>query len=86
MENIYKIEALKITREHYHGGIKDLDLAQKSAQVTVKNIIKEILEEYTNDENHDRVIFYNKVLEELDNLWKMPDDYHLKVVSSKNII
>jgi len=86
MENIYKIEALRITREHYHGGVKDLDLAQKSATVTVKNIIKETLEEYTNDENHDRVVFYNKVLEELKDLWKMPDDYHLREVSSKNVM
>ncbi len=86
MENIYKIEALKITRRHYHEGIKDLDLAQKSAIVTVRSIIKETLEEYTNDENHDRVVFYKKVLEELNGLWKMPDDYHLKEVPSKCVV
>jgi len=85
MEEVFKTEALRITREHYHAGIKDLDLAKQSAIVTVKNIIKETLGEYTNDENHDRVIFYNKVLEELKDLWKMPDDYNLNNKKDKTI-
>lgn len=74
MKNEFKKEALRITKEHYHIGVKDLDVANKCAIVTVKNIISETLKEYTNDENHDRVSFYNKVLTELDHLFDIKND------------
>jgi len=66
--NIYKSEALRIMREHNNQGV-ELELCQKCAIVTVKNIIKEILQEYTNDENHDRVTHHNLVLNELNHIF-----------------
>lgn len=71
---IHKKEALRITKEHYNSGCVDLDTAQKCAIVTVNNIIKETLEEYTNDENHERVEFHKKVLDELNHLFDIPNN------------
>lgn len=72
MNNIYKIEARRIMREHskklegIYVGTETLEIFNASAKVTVEQIIKETLEEYTNDENHERVLYYQKVLNELE--------------------
>lgn len=39
--------------------------AMKVATITADEIIKETLSEYTNDENHDRVKYWNEVKEEI---------------------
>ena len=73
--NIYKSEALKLMREHQEH-TKNLEVSQKCAIITVNNILKETLFEYTNDENHDRVIHYELVLNELENIFAIPEDCH----------
>lgn len=64
MENIFKADALRIIYEHQFI-VSDFQTAKKCAVVTIRNIIKETLEEYTNDENHERINHYGKVLEEV---------------------
>lgn len=73
--NIYKSEALRFMREHQEY-CNDLEVSQKCAIVTVKNIVKETLEEYTNDENHERITHYNLVLNELNHIFDVPDNCH----------
>ncbi len=66
----YLKNALQIIYEHIFI-ISDFETAKKCAVVTIRNIIKETLQEYTNDENHDRILHYTKVLEEVQNLKKV---------------
>jgi hypothetical protein len=48
-------------REHQEC-CNNIEISQKCAIITVKNIIMETLQEYTNDENHDRINHYNLIL------------------------
>lgn len=42
--------------------------AKLYAQKICDRVIYETLTEYTNDENHERVVFWNKVKEEIENI------------------
>lgn len=66
--NLYHREALRIMRLHnIHE--RPLEETQAHALVTVGMIITETLECHTNDENHDRVMHYQEVKKELENIF-----------------
>jgi hypothetical protein len=50
-----------------NGNFMRQTVAKDYCKKIVNSIIKETLEEYTNDENHERVLFWREVLIEIDN-------------------
>jgi hypothetical protein len=67
----YKEEAKRLFIECYPNELDNGQFvkgvwAKYYAKLVAKNIIKETIENYSNDENHDRIIFYKNVLSELD--------------------
>ncbi len=69
--NKYKKEALRFMRMHHIDDLK-IEQVQQHALVTLNAIVKETLDEYTNDENHDRVEHHKKVIFELEHIFDEP--------------
>lgn len=61
-----------LMKAFFRKGIKDLTRCAELSIVMCDEIINETLTEYTNDENHDRVIFYTNVKKELQNFISLP--------------
>lgn len=76
MENTNRKEAenkaIEMMAAYRKVGEQDMNKCAKLALVSCKQIINETLEEYTNDENHDRVLFYEDVKKWLNDFISLP--------------
>lgn len=67
-----KEKATELVNKYYielqvHIGGYSLEASRQCALICVDEIIIETLSEYTNDENHDRVEYWNEVKQEIQN-------------------